>query len=79
MKAPEVNPGQTAEWPFETDTGKVYVNGMDTADAANLTAIRRLVGMVFQNPDNQWYVGGGGRNRFWPGELELPLAEIRRG
>ena len=33
--------------------GKVYVCGMDTADEERLMAIRRNVGMVFQNPDNQ--------------------------
>ena len=33
--------------------GKVLVEGMDTAEEANLLAIRQRVGMVFQNPDNQ--------------------------
>ena len=33
--------------------GKVYVCGMDTADEEKLIAIRRSIGMVFQNPDNQ--------------------------
>ena len=33
--------------------GAVYVYGMDTADEDNLMAVRRCVGMVFQNPDNQ--------------------------
>jgi len=33
--------------------GKVYVSGMDTEDEEKLIAIRRCVGMVFQNPDNQ--------------------------
>ena len=33
--------------------GKVYVEGMDTQDEACLLEIRRRVGMVFQNPDNQ--------------------------
>jgi len=33
--------------------GKVYVYGMDSADEEKLMAIRRTVGMVFQNPDNQ--------------------------
>ena len=33
--------------------GKVYVCGMDTADEEKLISIRRRVGMVFQNPDNQ--------------------------
>ena len=33
--------------------GKVYVSGMDTSDPERLIAVRRTVGMVFQNPDNQ--------------------------
>ncbi|MBA4348144.1 MAG: energy-coupling factor transporter ATPase [Clostridiales bacterium] len=33
--------------------GYVTVEGMDTCDEKNLLEIRRRVGMVFQNPDNQ--------------------------
>ena len=33
--------------------GAVYVDGIDTADEDRLLDIRRTVGMVFQNPDNQ--------------------------
>ena len=33
--------------------GKVYICGMDTTDEERLIAIRRNMGMVFQNPDNQ--------------------------
>ncbi len=33
--------------------GKVYVCGLDTSDEDKLMAVRRSVGMVFQNPDNQ--------------------------
>ena len=33
--------------------GKVYVCGMDTSLEEKLIPIRRCVGMVFQNPDNQ--------------------------
>ncbi len=33
--------------------GKVFVWGMDTADEEKLIQIRKTVGMVFQNPDNQ--------------------------
>ena len=33
--------------------GKVYVGGLDTADEEHLIRVRRTVGMVFQNPDNQ--------------------------
>ncbi len=34
-------------------SGKVLVDGMDTIDEGSLLPIRRKVGMVFQNPDNQ--------------------------
>ena len=33
--------------------GKVYVSGMDTSNEELLMRVRRNVGMVFQNPDNQ--------------------------
>ncbi len=33
--------------------GKVFVDGIDTADENRIYDIRRKVGMVFQNPDNQ--------------------------
>lgn len=33
--------------------GKVMVKGMDTSDESKTVDIRRTVGMVFQNPDNQ--------------------------
>ena len=33
--------------------GTLTVDGMDAADPANRWALRRKVGMVFQNPDNQ--------------------------
>jgi len=35
------------------DSGTVLVTGLNTADEDNLIPIRRQVGMVFQNPDNQ--------------------------
>ncbi len=33
--------------------GKVLVNGLSVADKNNISTIRKLIGMVFQNPDNQ--------------------------
>ena len=33
--------------------GRVLVDGIDTADEKQLLQVRRKVGMVFQNPDNQ--------------------------
>ncbi len=35
------------------DQGRVLVDGIDTADEARILDVRRRVGMVFQNPDNQ--------------------------
>ncbi len=34
-------------------SGKVFVDGLDTADEEKVLDIRRRVGVVFQNPDNQ--------------------------
>jgi len=34
--------------------GKVYIDGMDSSDERNTIKIRNTVGMVFQNPDNQF-------------------------
>ena len=33
--------------------GKIYVDGLDTADPENIWEVRQRVAMVFQNPDNQ--------------------------
>ncbi|MDR0930593.1 MAG: energy-coupling factor transporter ATPase [Clostridiales bacterium] len=35
------------------DSGELLVNGVNTKDEARMMEIRRSVGMVFQNPDNQ--------------------------
>ena len=35
------------------DSGEVLVNGLSTKEKSNLFEIRKRVGMVFQNPDNQ--------------------------
>ena len=35
------------------DAGTLWVNGMDSKDAQHILDIRKSVGMVFQNPDNQ--------------------------
>ena len=35
------------------DEGRVLVDGVDTADEERVLDVRRRVGMVFQNPDNQ--------------------------
>ena len=59
--------------------GKVLVEGMDTAEEANLLAIRQRVGMVFQNPDNQIVANVVEEDvAFAPENLGVPTAEIRR-
>ncbi|MDD6160284.1 MAG: energy-coupling factor transporter ATPase [Oscillospiraceae bacterium] len=59
--------------------GKVYVAGMDTADEDLLLDIRRQVGMVFQNPDNQIVASVVEDDvAFGPENLGVPSAEIRR-
>ncbi len=58
--------------------GKVYVDGMDTADEDRLLDIRRRVGMVFQNPDNQIVASVVEEDvAFGPENLGVPSAEIR--
>jgi energy-coupling factor transporter ATPase len=59
--------------------GSVRVDGMITTDASSIREIRRRVGMVFQNPDNQ-IVGMTVEEdvAFGPGNLALPAAEIRQ-
>ena len=59
--------------------GKVYVEGMDTQDEALLLEIRRRVGMVFQNPDNQIVANVVEEDvAFAPENLSVPTEEIRR-
>ncbi len=59
--------------------GKVYVNDMDTENEELLTEIRRRVGMVFQNPDNQIVATIVEEDvAFGPENLGIPSAEIRK-
>ena len=59
--------------------GKVYVDGMDTADDELLMNIRRTVGMVFQNPDNQIVANVVEEDvAFAPENLGVPPVQIRR-
>ena len=59
--------------------GKVYVLGMDTVDERYLLDIRRTVGMVFQNPDNQIVANVVEEDvAFAPENLGVPPAEIRQ-
>ena len=59
--------------------GAVYVQGMDTAQEEHLLDIRRTVGMVFQNPDNQIVANVVEEDvAFAPENLGVPSEEIRR-
>ena len=59
--------------------GKVWVDGLDTADDDKLLDIRRTVGMVFQNPDNQIVANVVEEDvAFAPENLGVPPEEIRR-
>ncbi|MBQ3095405.1 MAG: energy-coupling factor transporter ATPase [Clostridia bacterium] len=61
------------------DSGKVYVDGMDTSDEAHLFDIRRRIGMVFQNPDNQIVSSVVEEDVAFAAEnLGVPPDEIRR-
>ena len=58
--------------------GRVLVEDLDTADEANTYPIRRRVGMVLQNPDNQLVSTIVEEDvAFGPENLGLPPAEIR--
>lgn len=58
--------------------GKVYVDGIDTVKEEELLAIRRTVGMVFQNPDNQIVANVVEEDvAFAPENLGYPSHEIR--
>lgn len=59
--------------------GTVYVDGIDTVDEDKLLDIRRTVGMVFQNPDNQIVANVVEEDvAFAPENLGIPPAEIRQ-
>lgn len=59
--------------------GKVYVDGMDTVREETLLQIRKTVGMVFQNPDNQIVANVVEEDvAFAPENLGVPPAEIRK-
>ena len=59
--------------------GKVTVNGIDSADEEQLIQLRRNVGMVFQNPDNQIVANVVEDDvAFAPENLGVEPKEIRR-
>ena len=58
--------------------GTVYVDGLDTTQEELLLDIRRTVGMVFQNPDNQIVANVVEEDvAFAPENLGVPPAQIR--
>lgn len=61
------------------DSGTVEVAGISTADESRLMDIRRQVGMVFQNPDNQIVATMVEEDvAFAPENLGIPPQEIRQ-
>lgn len=59
------------------EQGSVKINGLDTREKANLAQIRTLVGMVFQNPQDQLIATVLEEDvAFGPENLGLPAAEI---
>ena len=64
---------------FTPTGGKVEVCGMDTSDEKNEINVRKNVGMVFQNPDNQIVATIVEDDvAFGPENLGLPREEIRK-
>ena len=58
--------------------GKVYVCGIDTTNEERIMAVRRNVGMVFQNPDNQIVANVVEEDvAFGPENLGIASPEIR--
>ncbi len=61
------------------NSGRMFVNGLDTSDANNLWEIRNKAGMVFQNPDNQIVATIVEEDvAFGPENLGVEPSEIRR-
>ena len=57
--------------------GTVWVDGLDTSDAANTLKIRQMTGMVFQNPDNQIIADVVEEDvAFGPENMGVPTEEI---
>ena len=60
------------------DEGKVVIDGIDSSAGDDVYEIRRRVGMVFQNPDNQIVANVVEDDvAFAPENLGVPSAEIR--
>lgn len=64
---------------LEPAEGKVFIDGIDTADQEKAYDYRRKCGMVFQNPDNQIVASVVEEDvAFAPENLGIPSAEIRK-
>ena len=64
---------------LEPTAGSVTVDGFDTADESSIWEVRRRVGMVFQNPDNQLVSSIVEDDvAFGPENLGIDPAEIRQ-
>ena len=63
---------------FLPSKGKVIVDGLDTCDDENELAVRKKIGVVFQNPDNQIVASIVEEDvAFGPENLGIDPAEIR--
>ena len=64
---------------FLPTKGKVFVDGMDTSLAENEFEVRKKVGVVFQNPDNQIVASIVEEDvAFGPENLSIPPEQIRK-
>ena len=64
---------------YKPASGKIYVDGIDTADESREIEVKRRVGMVFQNPDNQLVASIVEEDvAFGPENLGIDPKEIRR-
>lgn len=62
---------------LEADEGKIYVFGMDVSDSKNIFEVRKNVGIVFQNPDNQMVASIVEDDiAFGPENIGIPREEI---
>lgn len=62
---------------LQPTSGKVFVNGTDTSDKQKLFDVRKTVGVVFQNPDNQLVASIVEDDlAFGPENLGVPREEI---
>jgi energy-coupling factor transport system ATP-binding protein len=63
---------------LEADGGEVYVNGLSAGNKSDLYEIRKTLGIVFQNPDNQTVAAIIEDDvAFGPENIGVPSADIR--